>query len=94
MGSIPSTGTHHASTGMTGRTAQVQSADRRSMICPTWNRSHHMELVEIHGTLKNIATRKPIRSLNVDRAQHLPMLDRIRNIGRILSKSFQTTIRK
>ena len=55
--SIPAAGTHDTTSGMAGSAAQVKASQRRAMISPTGNRSHEVELIQVHGSLHDVPAR-------------------------------------
>ncbi len=64
------------------------------MIGPTGNWPHHMELIQVHCTLKNITTGQSVGSFKINWTEDLSVLNCVGNIRCILRKPFHTAIGK
>ena len=69
---------------MRARAAQVQTANRRSVLAETEKRPHGEELIEGKLAVKNLPAGQSPLALEVEGRQHLPGDDERAEAGRVL----------
>lgn len=62
------------------------------MVGPAGDRAETVQLVKVHRSLHDVAPRNAKCSLQIERAEDLPVLDRRGNIGRVSSKLLDASI--
>ena len=64
--------------------AQIQAADGRPVARPARHRAHREHLVQAHLAVEDVAAGDAEAALQVERRQHLPVLDDGADVGRVL----------
>src|SRR5437899_3075269 len=69
---------------MRSRPAHKQTGDPHLVTCRPRRRTKHEHLVNTHLTMENIAARNTKAPFEIERREHLPMLDDPLDVGTIL----------
>src|ERR1700676_2294253 len=77
-------GSHYAAAGMRAGTAQEQALNGTTVAGPTGHGAHDEHLVEAHFAVENIAARDAETAFQIERRQHLAVLDDGTYVGNIL----------
>src|SRR5579883_2928314 len=75
---------HHAAAGMRAGAAEIESLDGRAIAGALWGWSQREKLVRGDLALKDIAVGQAIALLDIERAEHLAVEDRVGEIWREL----------
>src|ERR1035438_8185213 len=83
-GAVEARGAHHAAAGVGAGTAQVQPCNWRAIARPAGHGTHEEHLVQTHLAVENVAAGDAEAPLQIERAEHLPVLDELPDVGRVL----------
>src|SRR5881628_1206817 len=83
-----------SSTGMCPGTTKIQTADGRSILCPTDNRPKGKKLIQRMFPVKDVATGHTVDPLQIDRRQDLASNDGVANFRRIIGKRLHNSVRQ
>src|SRR5215471_18661746 len=73
----------HASARMRAGSAEIEAADGRPVARPARHRAHEEELLEHQVAVEDVALGEAVGALEIERRQHLPGLDRARDVRRV-----------
>src|SRR5688572_5146999 len=86
-GAVATVGAADAAARMGAGAAQVEAVDRRPVVGVAAHRAQREELVEGHVAVQGVPAGDAEQALEVDRAEHLALLDRVGEAGHVALES-------